>query len=105
MEITPVALPLSQNIGPVKDNNTTGALVGSPEENISFKDIFDTALQNLNKSQIKAEETVKKFLTGEVEDVHTVIIAMEEARLTMQLAVEVRNKLVEAYQELSRMQV
>lgn len=97
MEITPVALPLA--------NSTSGPAPGSRTGNTSFKDVFDTALQNLNKSQVKAEETIKKFLTGEIEDVHTVIIAMEEARLTMQLAVEVRNKLVEAYQELSRMQV
>ena len=97
MNIVPIATPIQGVKSPqlnVNDNAKT-----------SFKDIFDSALQNLNDNQLKVEDTVKKFLTGDVQDVHTVVIAMEEAKLSMQMAVEVRNKLVEAYQEISRMQV
>ncbi len=103
MKIMPVAVPLQTTAV----SAPRGQLVkdGPAADETSFKEIFDKALQNLNESQLKAEETVKKFLTGEITDVHTVMIALEEAKLTMQLAVEVRNKIVEAYQELSRMQV
>lgn len=101
MKIIPVAVPV-QGIGPqAKKNEPTGTAAGDT----SFKDVFEKALQNLNDTQLKADETVEKFLTGEVKDLHAVMIAMDEAKLSMQLAVEVRNKLVEAYQELSRMQV
>ncbi|MEG3069858.1 MAG: flagellar hook-basal body complex protein FliE [Peptococcaceae bacterium] len=71
----------------------------------SFAMILDDALKQLNNTQIKADQLTVDLLTGQTEDVHQVIIAMTEAKLAMQLAVEVRNKMVEAYQEVSRMQV
>ena len=98
MNVTPVVAPV-QSVAQVQQANS------SVTANSTFKDIFDSALQNLNDSQLNVEQTAKKFLTGEIQDVHTVVIAMEEAKLSMQLAVEVRNKIVEAYQEISRMQV
>ncbi|SFQ97010.1 flagellar hook-basal body complex protein FliE [Desulfoscipio geothermicus] len=98
MKILPAALPLQ--LEPV--NQTPG---NTKTASNSFNNVFDKALENLNSSQLNSEETVKKFLTGEVKDLHTVMIALEEAKLTMQLAVEVRNKLIEAYQEMSRMQI
>lgn len=71
----------------------------------SFAEVLAGAIRELNSSQLRAEEAVQKFLTGEIQDVHDVIIVLEEAKLTMQLAVEVRNKVIEAYQEMMRMQV
>jgi len=71
----------------------------------SFANMLKKAVADLNQSQVKADKVVERFLAGDIEDVHQVMIAMEEARLTMQLAVEVRNKIVEAYQEISRMQI
>ncbi|HBV96600.1 MAG: flagellar hook-basal body protein FliE [Peptococcaceae bacterium BICA1-7] len=71
----------------------------------SFGEVLGKALNNVNTAQLKANETTKQFLTGEIQDVHQVTIAAEQARIMMQLAVEVRNKVVEAYQEMSRMQV
>jgi len=98
MKILPTALPLQfEPVNQIPGNKKTASN--------SFNNIFDKALENLNSSQLNFEETVKKFLTGEVKDLHTVMIALEEAKLTMQLAVEVRNKLIEAYQEMSRMQI
>ncbi len=99
METITSVLPVQSEIQ-VKPSST-----GHNMQNYSFKNIFHNALKNLNDSQLKSEETVKNFLVGEVTDVHTVMISLEEAKLYMQLAVEVRNKLVEAYQEVSRMQV
>lgn len=96
MKILPVVTPVKTNELVNKDLS---------DQKDSFRDIFDKSLQNLNVSQLNAEDTSTNFLTGEVKDFHTVIIALEEAKLTMQLAVEVRNKLIESYQEISRMQV
>ncbi|KJS10871.1 MAG: flagellar hook-basal body protein FliE [Peptococcaceae bacterium BRH_c8a] len=99
MQIMPIALPVTKGTLPKTNPANTIA------ETNSFKDVFDKTINNLNDKQLNANENVQKFLTGEIQDIHTVMIAMEEAKLSMQLAVEVRNKLVEAYQELSRMQV
>ena len=71
----------------------------------SFGEVLTKALDDVNRAQLNADDTTKKFLTGEIQDVHQVTIAAEQARIMMQLAVEIRNKAVEAYQELSRMQV
>jgi len=46
-----------------------------------------------------------KLALGQIDDIHQVTIAMEKATLSLQLAVQVRNRMVEAYQEISRMQV
>lgn len=75
------------------------------QEGASFGQVLSNALEKVNHAQLEADGAVKKFLTGEIQDVHQVTIAMEQAKLMMQLAVEVRNKVVEAYQEISRMQV
>jgi flagellar hook-basal body complex protein FliE len=83
--------------GPVAKQETGG---GS-----GFAERLNNALHDLNQTQLKAEKLTQDLLTGEVQDLHQVTIALQEARLTMQLAVEVRNKVVEAYQEVARMQV
>ncbi len=70
-----------------------------------FSEVLNSALQKLNETQIKADNLSLEFLTGEVRDIHQVTIAIQEAKLSMQLVVEVRNKIIEAYQEISRMQV
>lgn len=71
----------------------------------SFSDLLNNALKELNDTQLKAEKLTRDLLTGEIQDLHQVTIAMQEARLAMQLAVEIRNKVIEAYQEVFRMQV
>ncbi|NPV72544.1 MAG: flagellar hook-basal body complex protein FliE [Pelotomaculum sp.] len=71
----------------------------------SFSEMLQDALKKVNDAQVKADNLARQLLTGEVQDIHQVTVAMQEARLTMQLAVEVRNKIIEAYQEISRMQV
>ncbi|SHK30290.1 flagellar hook-basal body complex protein FliE [Desulforamulus aeronauticus] len=70
-----------------------------------FDAVLNNAIDKLNQTQIQADEAMQGFLVGEIQDIHQVTIPLREAKLTMQLAVEVRNKIVEAYQEISRMQL
>jgi flagellar hook-basal body complex protein FliE len=72
---------------------------------LPFGEYLKNALDSANEAQIKANEETTKVLTGESEDLHQALIAAEEARLQMELVVQVRNKLVESYQEISRMQI
>lgn len=71
----------------------------------SFGAVLNDILREVNTSQVKADEAVKGFLSGQVQDLHQVVAATEEARLMLELAVQVRNKVIEAYQEISRMQI
>lgn len=71
----------------------------------SFEDIITNEIEKLNNSQVKADKITQDFITGEVEDLHRVMIVTEEARIALELAVQVRNKCVEAYKELNNMQL
>jgi len=85
------------------------SIARNPEQGVknspSFGEMLNNALSEVNQSQVKADRIEIQFLTGEVTDLHQVVIAMEEARLMMSLAIEVRNRVVETYQEVSRMQI
>lgn len=74
-------------------------------EDAGFGGVLNEAINKINQTELKADEAVQKFLIGEIQDIHQVTVPLQEAKLTMQLAVEVRNKIVEAYQEISRMQL
>lgn len=63
------------------------------------------AISDVQSLQEKAGELSQRLVTGEVADVHEVMIAGEEASVAFELMMEIRNKLLEAYQEIMRMQV
>ena len=71
----------------------------------SFSQVLARQLDKVNAVQVKADEITKQFLAGNVQDIHQVMIAAQEAKITLQLAVEIRNKVIEAYHEISRMPV
>lgn len=75
----------------------------------SGRDVFGEMLGNLvqgvNEKQAVSKDTVNALLAGQNVPLHQAMIAMEEASVSFQLMVEVRNKLLESYQELMRMQV
>lgn len=71
----------------------------------SFGDLLDGAIGNLSKLETEADRLTEKLATGEVEDVHQVMIAAEKAKLAFQFALEVRNKIVNAYKEIMRMPI
>lgn len=72
---------------------------------IDFFQFLNKELNKVNDTQIKAEKAAMDLITGEATDIHQVMIATEEARLSLELAVGIRNKLVDAYQELTRLQI
>lgn len=66
-----------------------------------FSEILENAVVKLNEVQNSASKTVTDFSVGK-KDVHQVMLALQEADLSLKLAVQVRNKVVEAYQEIMR---
>jgi flagellar hook-basal body complex protein FliE len=77
----------------------------SPVGADSFSGMLGRMVQEVNAKQVHASETVHQLQTGGDVSLHQAVIAMEEASVSFQLMVEVRNKLLESYQELMRMQV
>jgi flagellar hook-basal body complex protein FliE len=73
--------------------------------NVNFSDVLKDALNKVNDKQIEAESAVQSLITGDAQDIHQVMLSTEEANLTLELATQIRNKFVEAYQEISRIQM
>ncbi len=63
------------------------------------------AIDRVDIAQKSADAQVEAFVAGETENVHEVMISMNQAELHFQMLTEVRNKLLEGYQEIMRMQV
>lgn len=72
---------------------------------VSFGDIMNKEIDKVNDAQLKADKLTTGFMTGEIDDLHSVMIATEEARLSLELAVQVRNKVIEAFKEVNNMQL
>ena len=70
-----------------------------------FGDMLMDALKEVNQSQADARQMQNDLMANRPVEFHDLMIAMERASTAMQLTLQVRNKLLEAYQEVSRMQV
>ncbi len=81
--------------------------VQKPQEKAegTFKETLQTFLKDVNQLQKGAEEATQRLISGEVENIHQVMLAMEEAHTSFQLMMEMRNKILEAYREVMKMQV
>lgn len=70
-----------------------------------FQGIFQAAVNTVEDLSAKADDTVHRFLSGENEDVHSSVLAVQQASLSFSLFQQVRNRVVSAYQEVMKMQV
>jgi len=75
------------------------------EDTHTFKDIMSTYFDEVNTLQHDADAQIQKLVAGETEDLHQVMTAMDEAETSFSMMMEIRNKLVNAYQEIMRMQL
>ncbi len=72
----------------------------------SFLDVLKSKIDDVNNQQLNSENITEQFIKGDNSvDVHQVMLAGEEAKMSLELAVQVRNKIIDAYQELNRTQM
>ena len=69
-----------------------------------FSDILDQAVFHVDQLQQDANQKIGAMLSGDASDVHNAMIAVQKADLSFQLMMQVRNKVIQAYQEVERMQ-
>ncbi|MEG9296650.1 flagellar hook-basal body complex protein FliE [Mangrovibacillus sp. Mu-81] len=69
----------------------------------NFSQILSKTIDEVNRAQIQSDRMTEKLVRGENVDLHQVMIASQKASITLQTTMEVRNKVVEAYQEIMRM--
>lgn len=92
LEKTGLSPSLTREMGPAAGGAT------------SFQDLLKGLVDKVDSLQKDADASIKGLATGEVTDVHTVAVKMEEAGVAFELMMEIRNKLLDAYQEIMRMQ-
>lgn len=71
----------------------------------SFGNILKDSIEKVNKIQTEADRAIEGLASGEVKNVHETMIAIEKANLSFNMMLQVRNKLLAAYEEVMRMQV
>jgi flagellar hook-basal body complex protein FliE len=98
MFITPIT-PLGQLNG--NQVTATGAQVNGID--IPFKEILDTAVQNLKETEAVANNDSTLLALGEIDDLHTLGINATKAYLAERFVIEIRNRAMEAYSEIMRM--
>ena len=76
-----------------------------PGHSGSFATLLQQSLERVDGLQHEADAAARAFALGQAPSVHDTMIAMEKADLSLRLTTKVRNKVVEAYQEIMRMQV
>lgn len=78
---------------------------GSTEAQQKFKSFLKDAINQTNQAQIESDIMTDKLIRGEQVELHDVMITAQKASITLNTTMEVRNKVIEAYQEIIRMQV
>ena len=71
----------------------------------NFGSTFSDLIKDVNQDQITSNNTIEKFVSGEGVQLHEVMIAGEKAKTSLQLLMEIRNKTVDMFKELTRMPV
>jgi flagellar hook-basal body complex protein FliE len=86
----------------IKQQETT---VVKKDDSISFGDTISNFLDAVNTAQVDAKDSVSEIVTGESENLHEAMAKVEEAKISFELMLEIRNKLLQSFQEIQRMQV
>jgi len=103
MEINPIAK--LENALPVDFLAAKPQNIAAEDHPQSFKELLKSALDSVQSLQTKADDSVKSLASGGAVDLHEVMIDLEQASLAMELTLQIRNKLMDAYKEITSMQV
>lgn len=92
-------------LNPVLLNSLNPVQGSEPKENSDFSQFLADALKEVDSLQKNADAASVGLATGQIQDLHTVMVALEKASLSLSLTVETRNKVLDAYHEIMRMQI
>lgn len=109
MAISPInpLQPMTPIVG-VKEVTQSGASdagTATGDVSASFTQAIKKAVGQVNSLQNEADKAAVNLASGDVEDVHRAMIAMQKAKLALDFTIQVRNKVIDAYQEIMKMQV
>jgi flagellar hook-basal body complex protein FliE len=89
---------------PFVDNNAASHATGGAPSS-GFMNTLQHAISKANDIQLEAGQATEALMTGQTQNVHQTMVALQEADVSFQLMMQIRNKLVSAYEEIQRMQI
>ena len=100
-------MPLNgiQQVGSIKINQNPYQKVGFNQTKTSFANVLQGYLQQVDNTVKQASNLSVQAAAGQIENIHDVTIASQKAKIALELTVTVRDKAVEAYHEMMRMQI
>jgi flagellar hook-basal body complex protein FliE len=100
-----IAITSLSNISPIGGASGLGAGVSTPKTGGSFASALEGAIQSVEQPGQQADKAIQSFLNGDGEELHNVALTVQRASLAFDLGLQVRNKIVSAYQEVMKMQI
>ena len=93
------------SIGTINSNNMKSNIKQDEVQGDSFASILNNALEDVNKSQVKAYDAMESIATGKVDNLQEAVQKIQEAELSLKLGLEVKNKALGAYKQIMSMQI
>ena len=87
----------------VENAAASHAAGGTPSS--GFMNTLQQAISKANDIQLEADQATEALMTGQTQNIHQTMVALQEADVSFQLMMQIRNKLVSAYEEIQRMQI
>lgn len=99
-----MAAPLT-SIGPISPPAISSPGLSGSKPSDAFQAVFSDAVDKVEQFGKNAQASVERFLSGEDQELHRMVLDEQQAELSFDLFMQVRNKVVSAYQEVMRMQI
>ena len=97
----PMVLDLAQLAGAGRHEPKNVQALGSSGA-VSFEEMLTSSMRQVNRLQLESDEMIRRLAVGDVNDISEVVLASSRAQIASAMLMELRNKFVEAYQQLSR---
>jgi flagellar hook-basal body complex protein FliE len=98
-------LPIGSNGPQAIPGAVPGTAPGQAPQGTDFKGMLQNYVDQVNQLQTQADKAVVDLASGKMDNLHQVVAAIDEADLSFRLMMEIRNKLLDAYNEIMHMQV
>lgn len=98
-------ISINNGMGLTQLNNITTDKLDKKDLGTKFSDILQGALDDANKLKIESDKLTEDYVLGKNDNLHEVMISAQKAEVSIMFVTEVRNRLMDAYQEFMRMQI
>ncbi len=98
-------ISINNGMGLTQLNNITTDKLDKKDTGTKFSDILNNALEDANKLKIESDKLTEDYILGKNDNLHEVMISAQKAEVSIMFVTEVRNRLMDAYQEFMRMQI